>query len=134
MTKLFPDIEEAKKLLREAEVKIPSKVKQELLEYLPGRMSRNIAKGAYYIDHSISHFPVFHTKYYVEAVKEVQELLRAEGYHVECYVKDYNGYYNTIDMLISWDIDHILNDEYLLSQYNSHKEHSLTRKTLKKIE
>ncbi|WP_419724839.1 hypothetical protein [Terrisporobacter petrolearius] len=38
-----------------------------------------------------------------------------------------------IVMLVSWDIDHILNDEYLLSQYNSNKTPSPTRRTLEEV-
>lgn len=117
MEKLFPDVNEARKKIKELEKNLPNKIKNELLEEIPGRISRNISKGAYYINHIVSRFPVFHTEKYVQAVKEVGDLLIAEGYHVEAYIEDYNGYYNMISILISWDIDAVKNDKYMSKQY-----------------
>ena len=133
MANLFPDVKEARELLRKKELELPDRIKNELLEKLPGRISRHIDEGDYYIYHNVGCFATFHTKYYVEAVKKVQDLLKAEGYHVESYVEEYNYYYNKIKMLISWDIDHVSNDEYLLSRYNSEKIPPSTRKTIKEI-
>lgn len=119
MDKLFPDINEAKKTIQAMEETLPDRIRQELLNELPGRIRRNIDKGAYYIHHVLSRFPVYHTDKYAKAVKEVCDLLIAEGYHVEAYVEDYNGYYYVISMLISWDIEKVKSDKYTLKQYES---------------
>ena len=115
--KLFPDVEQAREAIKKSTEGLADEIVKELLEELPGRLQRNIQRGELYMYHSLSNFSVCKTKQHVEAVQKVEELLRAEGYHVESYLRDYNGVYSYISMFISWDIEALKADKYVYDNY-----------------
>lgn len=117
--KLFPDVEQAREIIKKNTEGLSDRIVKELLEELPGRLQRNIQRGELYIYHSLSNFSICKTKQHVEAVQKVEELLRAEGYHVESYLRDYNGVYNYISMFISWDIEALKADKYIYDNYQN---------------
>lgn len=117
--KLFPDVKEAREIIKKNTEGLSDKIVKELLKELPVRLQRNIQRGELYIFHSLDNFSVCKTKQHVEAVQKVEELLRAEGYHVESYLREYNGVYNYISMFISWDIEALKADKYIYNNYQN---------------
>lgn len=121
MTNIFLDVNEARELSRRVLESTKTKVKKELISELPGRISRNAKRGELFVAHYTDHFSIVKTIYYVKAVKEIKEQLINKGYHVESFISEYNGVYNSIGILICWDIESLKNDPYSLAKYEEHK-------------
>lgn len=115
--KIFPCVEEARQMTRKNTEGLADRIVEVLLDELPTRIQRNAARGELYLYHSLSNFSICKTKQHVKAVQKVEELLRAEGYHVESYLRDCNGIYSYISIFISWDIEALKADEYVYANY-----------------
>lgn len=128
--KYFPDINEGRKLAKQALEGLSNKVKTELISRLYKRIERNMNRGELYLMECTENFSVVKTKHYIKAINEVEEILRNEGYHVESYLEDYNGCYYNITMLICWDIEALKADTYSYSNYKKYRDGDLISKNI----